>query len=94
MADPIFGIISFVVSLIISTIIIYIVTKLFGEKEGIKQAFITAIIGAIVYGIVHFLLGTGWIAVKVGGIVWLLALWSLYGMGWFKAFVVVFIVCI
>jgi uncharacterized membrane protein YvlD (DUF360 family) len=94
MADPIFGIISFVVSLIISTIIIYIVTKLFGEKEGIKQAFITAIIGAVVYGVVHFLLGRGILAAIVGGIVWLLALRALYSMGWLKALVVAVIVWI
>jgi hypothetical protein len=94
MADGLFTVVSFIVSVIISTIIIYFVTKLFGEKEGIKQALIAAIIGAIVYTVVYFLIGTGWIAAIVGGIVWLLALRALYGMGWLKALVIAVIVWI
>jgi hypothetical protein len=94
MANEILSAIIFVIGLIISTIIIYVVTRLFGEKEGIGRAFVTAIIGAIAYSIVYFVLGNGWLAAIVGGIVWLIALRLLYGMGWLKAFGVAVIVWI
>jgi hypothetical protein len=67
---------------------------LFGEKEGIRRAFITAIIGAIIFGIAHFLLGNGLLAATIGGIIWLLALRSLYKIGWIKAFVIAVIIWI
>jgi len=94
MANEILSAIIFVIGVIVSTIIIYIVTKLFGEKEGIGRAFLTAIIGAIVYSITYFLLGNGWLAAIVGGIVWLLALRGLYDTGWLKALAVAIIVWI
>lgn len=94
MANEVFSAVIFVVGLLISTIIIYIVTKLFGEKEGIGRAFVTAIVGAIAYSIVYFLLGNGWLAAIVGGIVWLIALRGLYDMGWLKALVVAVIIWI
>src|ERR1041385_2422524 len=94
MANEIWSAIIFVVGLIVSTIIIYIVTKLFGEKEGFGRAFLTAIIGAIVYSVSYFLLGTGWLAAIIGGIVWLIALRALYNMGWLKSFGVAVIVWI
>jgi len=84
----------FIIGLIVSTVIIYIVTKLFGEKEGIGRAFVTAIIGAIVYGVVYFLLGNGWLAAIVGGIVWVMALRGLYKMGWLKSLTVAVIIWI
>ena len=94
MANEILSAIIFVIGLIISTVIIYVVTRLFGEKEGIGRAFVTAIIGAIAYSIVYFLLGNGWLAAIVGGIVWLIALRLLYGMGWLKALGVAVIIWI
>ena len=94
MANEILSAIIFVVGLIVSTIIIYIVTKLFGEKEGIGRAFVTAIVGAIAYSIVFFLLGNGWLAAIVGGIVWLIALRGLYHMGLLKTLVVAVIIWI
>jgi hypothetical protein len=94
MANEILSAIIFIIGLIISTIIIYIVTKLFGEKEGIGRAFVTAIVGAIAYSIVYFLFGNGWFAAIVGGIVWLIALKSLYEMGWLKAIGVAVIIWI
>src|SRR5687767_15639179 len=94
MVNEVLSAIIFVIGLVISTIIIYIVTRLFGEKEGIGRAFITAIIGAIAYSIVYFLLGNGWLAAIVGGIVWLIALRLLYGMGWLKSFGVAVIIWI
>jgi len=94
MANEIWSAIIFVVGLIVSTVIIYIVTKLFGEKEGFGRAFLTALVGAAVYSIVYFLVGTGWIAAIVGGIVWLIALRGLYKMGWLKSLAVAVIVWI
>jgi uncharacterized membrane protein len=94
MASGVVGIIVFIIGLIVSTIIIYIVTRLFGEKEGIRRAFITAIIGAIIFGIAHFLLGNGLLAATIGGVIWLLALRSLYKIGWIKAFVIAVIIWI
>ena len=93
-ANEIWSAVVFVIGLIISTIIIYIVTRLFGENKGIGRAFVTAIIGAIAYSIVYFLLGNGWLAAIVGGIVWLIALRMLYSMGWLKALVVAVIIWI
>jgi len=84
----------FVIGLAISTIIVYVITKLFGEKEGIGRAFATAIIGSIVYSIVYFLLGNGWLAAIIAGIAWLIALGTLYKMGWLKSFVVAIIIWI
>ena len=94
MANEILSALIFIIGLIVSTVIIYIVTKLFGEKEGIGRAFVTAIIGAIVYGVVYFLLGNGWLAAIVGGIVWVMALRGLYKMGWLKSLAVAVIIWI
>lgn len=94
MANEVLSAITFVIGLVISTIIIYVVTKVFGEKEGIGRAFLTAIIGSIAYSIVYFLLGNGWIAAIVGGIVWLIALRGLYDIGWLKALVIAVIIWI
>lgn len=94
MANEFFSALSFIIGLAISTIIIWVVTKLFGQKEGIGRAFLTAVIGAVVYSIVYFLLGNGWLAAIVGGIVWLLALRGLYEIRWLKAFVIAIIIWI
>jgi hypothetical protein len=94
MANEIWSAVIFVIGLIVSTVIIYIVTKLFREKEGIGRAFLAALVGAIVYSVVYFLVGTGWIAAIIGGIVWLIALRALYKMGWLKSLAVAVIVWI
>jgi hypothetical protein len=88
------SVIIFLVSLAVSTFIIYVVTKLFGEEEGIGRALAAAIVGTIVYATAYFLLGRGWLAAIVGGIVWLMALRWLYEMGWLKALAVAVIVWI
>lgn len=85
-------VIIFLIGLAVSTIIIYLVTKIFGEKEGIGRAFVTAIIGTIVYTVAYLLIGNGWISAIVAGIVWLIALSSLYKMGWLKSLVVAIII--
>lgn len=94
MANEFLSAISFVIGLVISTVVIYIVTKLFGEKDGIGRAFLTAIIGSIAYSVVYFLLGNGWLAAIVGGIVWLIALRALYDIGWLKALAIAVIIWI
>ena len=88
------AIIGFIVSAIVSTIIIYVVTKLFGEGGGIGRAFLAAIVGAIVYTIVDYIFGNGWIATIIPGIVSLVALQSLYKIGWLKALVTAVVIWI
>lgn len=84
----------FIVGLIVSAIIIYVVTKLFGEREGIGTALLAALAGAIIYALAYYILGHGLLAALIGGFVWLLALGSLYKIGWLKALVVAVIVWI
>ena len=78
----------FLVGLFASGVIIYFVTKLFGENKGIGRAILTALIGTIVYTITYHLIATGWIAAIAAGIVWLIALSSLYKIGFLKSLVV------
>ena len=84
----------FIVALIISTVIIYLITKLFGEREGIVTAFLAALIGTVIYVIAYYLLGQGWIAAIIAGIVWLLALQFLYKIGWLKSLVIAVVIWI
>ena len=72
----------------------YVVTKLLGEKEGIGTALLAALAGAIIYALAYYFLGQGLLAALIGGFVWLLALGSLYRMGWLKALVVAVVVWI
>lgn len=83
---------SFVISLIVSTIVIYIVVKLFGEKEGILTAVMAALIGSAVYFAAYYFLGTGLLASVIGGVAWLIALGSLYKIGWLKSLVIAVVV--
>jgi Na+/melibiose symporter-like transporter len=85
----------FLISLVISAIIIYIVTKIFGEKEeGFGTAIFAAFIGAIIYAAAYYFLKPelGWMASIIGGIAWLIALGSLYSIGWLKALGIALIV--
>ncbi|MBU0623561.1 MAG: DUF4407 domain-containing protein [Candidatus Thermoplasmatota archaeon] len=84
----------FLVGLIVSTIIIYVITKLFEEKEGIGTAILAALVGAVIYALAYYFLGEGLLAALVAGFVWLLALGSLYSMGWWKALGVAIVVWI
>jgi hypothetical protein len=87
-------VILFVIALIVSTVIIYLVTRFFGEKEDIQTALTAAVIGTIIYAVVYFLVGQGLIAAIIGGIAWLVALRTLYKIGWFKALVIAVIIWI
>jgi len=84
----------FVIALIISTVIIYVVTKLLGETEDLKTALTAAVIGTVIYAIVYFLVGHGLIAAIVGGIAWLIALRTLYKIGWLKSLAIAVIIWI
>jgi hypothetical protein len=94
MASIVFTLLSFVVALIISTVIIYVIAKLLGETEGITTAFIAALIGTVVYIIIYYVIGQGWIAAIIAGIVWLLALQKLYTIGWLKSLLIAVVVWI
>ncbi len=78
-------IIYFLIALAISAIIIYAITKLFGEREGIGTAILAALVGALVYALAYYFLGDGLLSALLAGIVWTLALGSLYNMSWLKA---------
>jgi hypothetical protein len=86
------AVIFFLIGLIVSTIIIYVITKVFGEKEGIGTAILAALVGAVIYALAYYFLGNGLLAALVAGFVWLLALGSLYSMGWWKALGVAIVV--
>ena len=86
--------VGFLVALIVSTIIIYVVTTLFGEKKSIGTAIIAAITGAVIYAVVYFILGNGLIAAALAGIVWLIALGSLYKIGWLRAIITALVIWI
>ena len=88
------ALIGFLISLVISAVIIYLATKLLGEKEGFGTAMLAALIGTIIFAIVSYFLGLGWIAGLIGGIAWLLALGTLYNIGWIKAFVIAVVIWI
>lgn len=82
----------FLISLIVSTIIIYVVSKLFGETEGLNTAIIAALVGYIIFGIAYYFLGSGLWASIIAGIAWLIALRSLYAIGWIKSLVIAFVI--
>ena len=83
---------NFVISLIVSTVIIYIVVKLFGQEEGIGKAAMTAFAGSVIYALAYYFLGTGLLAAVIGGVVWVIALGSLYKIGWLKSLLIAIVV--
>lgn len=82
----------FFISMIISAIIIFIAAKLFGEKEGFGTAIVTSCVGALIFALATYILGSGWIAALTGGVAWLIALGSLYNMGWIKSLIVAVVI--
>jgi hypothetical protein len=94
MADMVSIVSSFIIALIISTVIIYVITKVLGEKEGITTAILAALIGTVVYTVVYYVLGQGYIAAFIAGIVWLLALQTLYTIGWLKSLLIAVLIWI
>lgn len=84
--------VGFLISLVISSLIIYLAAKLFGETEGFGTAMLAALIGAIIFAIASYFIATGWIAALIGAIAWLLALRSLYQIGWLKSLLIAIII--
>ena len=82
----------FLISLVISAVIVYLATKLLGEKEGFGTAIWAALAGAIIFAIVSYFIGIIWVASLIGGIAWLIALGSLYNIGWLKSLVIAFVI--
>ncbi|MGM5484953.1 MAG: hypothetical protein ACQEP1_03725 [Nanobdellota archaeon] len=73
------------ISLIISAIIIHLSARVLGEEEGFTTAISAALVGAAIFGLTSFFIGAGWVASLIGGIAWLIALGSLYNIGWLKS---------
>jgi len=86
--------VSFLFALVISAVIIYVITTLFGEKEGLLTALLAAFVGSAIYAIVYYLIGHGLLSAFIAGIVWLLALQTLYKIGWVKSLVIAAIIWI
>lgn len=84
----------FLIGLAVSSIIIFAVSKLFGEQEGLGTAFVAALVGTIIYIVAFAVIGQGFYASIFAGVVWLLALASLYNMGWLKSAVIALLVWI
>ena len=82
----------FLISLVVSGLIIYIATKLFGEKEGFGTALLTAFIGAIIFALASYMISSAWIASIVAGIAWIIAIGSLYNIGWLKSFIIAIVI--
>jgi hypothetical protein len=87
-------IIRLLVGLLISTIVIYLTTFLLGQRRSIKLAIFAAIIGTVVYEIAYYFLGHGFLATVLGGIAWLLALKTIYRIGWLKSLIISLIIWI
>lgn len=83
--------IGFLISLVISAFVIYLAAKLLGEKEGFGTAMWAALAGAIIFAIASNFT-VGWVASLIGGIAWLIALGSLYKIGWLKSFAVAVVI--
>lgn len=82
----------FFISLIISAIVIYLAAKLLGEREGFGTAIWAALIGSIIFALTSYFIGIGWVAALISGIAWLLALGSLYNIGWVKSFIIAVVI--
>jgi len=82
------SIIILLVNLFILTLIIYLVTSLLGKRRSMKLALLTSIVGLIVYWIANYLWTNTLVSAFLGGIAWLVALKTIYPMGWIKALIV------
>ena len=82
------SIIILLVHLFMLTLIIYLVTSLLGKRRSMKLALFTSIVGLIVYWIANYLWTNTLVSAFLGGIAWLVALKTVYRMGWIKALLV------
>ena len=77
----------FVISWIVSAVIIFFATSFFGRRERFSTALAASLIGAIIYAAANYLLSS-FLASIVGGLAWLIALRSLYRVGWFRSILI------
>ena len=84
--------VGYVISLVISAVIIHLAVKLFGESEGFGTAIFTALAGTVIFALASYFIGSGWIAALIGGIAWLIALGSLYDIGWMRSLVIAIVI--
>jgi len=82
----------FIISLLVSTVVILLVTKVLGETEGFFTALIAALAGSFIYGIAFYFLGAGILVTLLAGIAWLIALSTLYDMGWLKSLLIAIVI--
>ena len=80
--------VNFLVSWFISAIIIHLATKFVGARKGFSTSLIASLLGSIIYGLAAFFIGTGFIASLIAFVAWLLALRSLYNVGWIRAILI------
>jgi hypothetical protein len=78
----------FLISFVISAIIIYLAAKLLGEKNGFGTAIVAALTGAFLFTLIFYFIEIGWVAALIGSIAWLVALGSIYKIGWLKSFAI------
>jgi len=69
-----------------------ILDSAFGFFSILREA--NSRLGAIIFAIVSYFIGIGWVAALVGGIAWLIALGSMYGIGWLKSFIIAVVIWI
>jgi hypothetical protein len=55
---------------------------------------LAALAGAIIFALAYYFIGIGWVAALVGGIAWLIALGSLFSIGWLKSFIIAVVIWI
>ena len=82
------SIIIFLVDLLILMLIIYLVTLLLGKRRSMKLALFTSIVGLIIYWIANSLWTNSFVSAFLGGISWLVALKTIYRMGWIRSLIV------
>ena len=82
------SVVRFLVGLLISTLVIYIVTFFMRQRRSVKLALFAAIIGSIVYYISYVAFKDAFLSAFLGGIAWLIALKTIYRMGWLKALII------
>ncbi|MFP4567655.1 MAG: hypothetical protein ACLFN8_01795 [Candidatus Woesearchaeota archaeon] len=81
----------FVISWVVSAVIIFFATGFFGRRKSFWTAMVAALIGSIIYVGANLLFG-GFLASFIGGVAWLIALSSLYRVGFFRSLFIAFFI--
>ncbi len=82
------SVVRFLIGLLISTLVIYMVTFFMRQRRSLKLALFVAIIGSIVYYISYIAFKDAFLSAFMGGIAWLVALKTIYRMGWLKTLII------